>query len=123
MLEARIFDIELLAGTVAFLDVSEAMIDLNTLQPVSERRAAFKVAYAEIGFDEDFLGEIFGAVGVASEVAAVGDDLLLVELNQRLKGAQVALTGASGLGEEFGFVGKLGRIRQRRFSDRRIEVT
>jgi hypothetical protein len=65
VLQGGVFDIELLARIGALLDVSEAMIDLNTLQPVAERGATFEGADAEIGFDEDFLGKVFGAVGVA----------------------------------------------------------
>lgn len=91
---------------------SVAMIDLDALQPVAERGAAFKAADAEIGFDENLLSEILGAVGVAGQVAAVGDDLLLIELDEGLESAQIALAGALGLGEEFNFVGKLGRVRQ-----------
>ena len=112
MLEGGVLDVELLAGTGTLLDVSEAMIDLDALQPVAERGAAFKAADAEIGFDENLLSEILGAVGVAGQVAAVGDDLLLIELDEGLESAQIALAGALGLGEEFNFGGKLGRVRQ-----------
>ena len=112
LLEGGVLDVELLAGTGTFFDVSEAMIDLDALQPVAERGAAFKAADGEIGFDEDLLSEILGAVGVAGQVAAVGDDLLLIELDEGLESAQIALAGALGLGEEFNFVGKLGRVRQ-----------
>jgi hypothetical protein len=41
-------------------------------------------------------------------VAAVGDNLLLVKLDQRLKSTQIALAGAPGLGEKLGFVRELG---------------
>jgi hypothetical protein len=108
VLQGWVFDIELIARTGALLDVSEAMIDLNALQPVAERGATLEVADAEIGFDEDFLGKIFGAVGVAGQVAAVGDNLLLVKLDQRLKSTQIALAGTLGLGEKLGFVRELG---------------
>ena len=57
---------------------------------------------------EDFLGQILSHIGVASQVAAIGDYFLLIELHQRLESSQVPVAGTHSLSQKFFFLRQLG---------------
>ncbi len=88
-LHARLLDVDHVLAVPLLVEV-QAVVDLDALQPGRELGAPFEALEPEERLDEDLLREVLGVVRRTGQIAAVGEDLRLVALDQHLERSGVA---------------------------------
>jgi hypothetical protein len=83
------------------LYVVEAMVNFDSLQPVTKGRAALKAAQAEECPDKGFLSEVVGAAFVSCHESTVGHNSLLIFENQLFERAQIPICCPDRRSQEF----------------------
>ncbi len=83
-------------ASLLLLDVVEAVVDLDPLDPGGEGRPAFEALEGEKGLEEDLLGEVLGVGRSAGEVATVCEHLAAVAPDELVERSQVTFSRRAG---------------------------